>query len=80
MQLFVKTLDGKTISVRGVELCDDIAKITQQVEEIEGIQQDHQRLIYAGRDLQSGNTLKDYGIQDQSTIHLVVRLPGGSHA
>ena len=77
MHIFVKSLTGNIITLI-VQPSTTIASVKQMIEDEEGIQTDLQRLVFGGKQLENVNTLSDYSIQNDATIHLALRLLGGS--
>ena len=76
MQIFLRTLSGKTIVMR-VDASESISGLMVAIETREHIPQEEQRLVYAGKQLDVQRTLADYNIQKDSTLHLLLRLRGG---
>jgi ubiquitin len=75
-QIFVKTLTGKTICV-GVERSVTVDDLKRQIWDKEGIPPDQLKFVFNGQLLSDGHRLADYGITNESTLHMVLRLRGG---
>jgi len=73
--VFVKGLHGDTRTYR-VRSTDRLETLKRSIERVEGLASAQQRLIYAGRQLEDGRRLTDYGVAEYSTLHLVLRLCG----
>jgi ubiquitin C len=73
MEIYVKTLTGKTISIN-IGGSETVKVLKSKIQDNEGKPLDDQCLRFAGRLLEDSHTLEDYDIQYMSTVHLVPRL------
>jgi hypothetical protein len=78
-QIFCKTLTGRHITFE-VESNFLVQDLKMMIQDEEGIASDQQRLIFAGKQMEDGDTLEDHKIRKDSTVHLVLRLRGGGSA
>ena len=60
-----------------VSVSEPIDTVKHLIQDVEGIPHEHIRLIFAGKHIRSGDTLWDYNIPKESTLHMVLALLGG---
>jgi len=73
MQIFIKTLSGKSIPL-DIDDLTTVADVKTKLKDMEGIPVDDQRLIFSGRQLEDTDKLSAHNVVDGSVIHLVLRL------
>jgi len=78
MQIFVKTVEGKTVTLSGLSTGGTVAGLKAMVCDREGIPACQQRLLFGGTLLQDGRTLQESGVEQDSTVHMVLGLCGGA--
>ncbi len=76
MQLFIKSLIGKTISI-DIEPYNTIEDIKFKISKKENIYPNQQKLTYFGKQLNNNLTISEYGIQKETTLQLSLCLMGG---
>ncbi|XP_051971968.1 polyubiquitin-like [Xyrauchen texanus] len=76
LQVFVKNEKGQT-KTYDVDVNETVDQLQQKINNKESVPVDQQRLIYNGRQLESGMKLLEYNITSGSTIHMTLRLRGG---
>jgi len=76
VQLFVKSINGKTFSFF-VNKNETILNVKELIKNRNKMKIDDQRLIYAAKELINENTIQDYNIHKESTLHLACKVPGG---
>ena len=76
MKIFLKTLVGKTYTFEVVP-SDKTVTLKAKIQDEVGVSINHQRLIFAGKELLNSLTLFDYNIQHESILHLVIKMRGG---
>jgi hypothetical protein len=77
MIVYIKPLSAEFEIALECELTHSIENVKEAIEKLKGVPAQKQRLIFAGKQLEDGQTLAYYGIQHESTLHCTGRLYGG---
>ncbi|XP_026066801.1 polyubiquitin 12-like [Carassius auratus] len=75
-QVFVRNEKGQTGTYE-VDINETVDQLQAKIYRKERVPVDQQRLIFNGRQLESGRKLQEYDISSGSSIHMTLRLRGG---
>jgi ubiquitin len=75
MQIRIKTMTGKSF-IAIVTPSDSVEKLKLKIEQLDETPPTQQRLIFEGRQLEDRKTLGSYQMENESTVHLVLRMVG----
>ena len=76
LQLFVRTVSGRTLPLQ-VESGKTVESVKQMLQELENVDVDHQRLVFAGKELDDSKTLESYNIKGDETLEMLFKIAGG---
>ena len=76
MQLLVKTVSGRTVSVE-VEPSEPVKCVKKLLQERENVDIEHQRLVFAGKELEDEKEIGSYHISEEATIEMLFKMAGG---
>lgn len=74
MQIFFKTLTGKTLTITA-DPGERVAAVKEKLQAASGVPAAHQRLIFAGKQIEDHRTIADYNIQSETMLHMIIKLP-----
>jgi hypothetical protein len=76
-QITVKDISGRVVSLNDITFDMKISRVKEKLEEKEGIPPHQQRLFHGVKELSEEKEVSHYKIEPNSTLYLVLRLPGG---
>jgi len=75
--VFFKALDDRTYTLEDISLKGTVGYLRKRLAEEKYINEDYLRFLYGTKQLSDETVLRDLGLQNECTIHIVVRFPGG---